>query len=222
MIQIKNLKTKKNDEFIERQWVHVNALRDRLIAATEWTQNSDNLLTLESNILWSEWRRKVYDVSEMNFDTPEDAENQINHLNDTKPISDMTSTEMRQKKYRLDIQTLDTARRDAKRIVRDYISSYLEELLPENIHIINLKHQSYIDWRASGLEDFKHFPLLEMHRAIHSLNIEECVDSILSLHRLATDEAAKLIVKEFEYTDKLNYAPTISEVIHIIKKMHGY
>jgi hypothetical protein len=222
MKRITNLKTGKNEEFIKRQWVHVGALRDRLITATEWTQNGDNLLTLESFILWSDWRRKVYDVTDATFDTPESAEAALNDLSDNKPASINTSTVMRQKKYRLDMSSLDAAKRDGKRIVKEYTANFLAENLPENINVITLKYQSCLAWQASNFFDFMHFPLLEAHRKIHDLSINDTIDSINSLHKLATEQSAELISKEFDIIQTIEEAPNLRAIITVIKQMHGY
>lgn len=222
MKRITNLKTGKNEEYIQRQWVHISALRDRLISGTEWTQNGDNLLTLESYILWSEWRRKVHDISELTHATPEEAEAALTTLGDSKPSTVNTSTVMRQKKHRMDISSLDAAKRDANRIVRKYVEEYLEENLPESLTITNLKYYSYLDWQRSGLSDFTHFPLLLTHSKIHVATVSETIDAIIGMHRLATVEVAKLVEKEYEYTQLITYAATVEEVIGIVKKMHGY
>lgn len=222
MKRITNLKTGKNADYIQRQWVHVNSLRDRLITATEWTQNGDNLLTLESFIMWSDWRRKVYDVTEATHPTPEEAEAALNALNDDKPAIVNTSTVMRQKKYRLDMSSLDAAKRDGKRIVREYTTSFLEETLPENINVITLKYQSCLAWQSADFFNFSHFPLLEAHSKIHDLTVNQTIDSINSLHKLASEQTAELILKESDRIQMIEDAPNLRAIIAVVKQMHGY
>ncbi|WAX21729.1 hypothetical protein [Stenotrophomonas phage RAS14] len=222
MKRITNLQTGKNAEYIQRQWIHVGAIRDRLISATEWTQNGDNLLTLESYILWSDWRRKVYDVSEATYSSPEEAEAALNVLNDSKPLTVNTSTVMRQKKYRLDLSSIDAAKRDGKRIVREFLNDYIENSLPESINIINLKYQSYLLWKDSGMDHFLHFPILQTHKEMEDLDINETIDDILSTYKTATELVANQIKISKQIECEIEDAPNLKTIIAIVKKMHGY
>lgn len=222
MKTIKNLKVSKTDTYIAGQWLAINAEKHRLLSMSEWSQSQDNVLTFESYVLWSDWRSKLRDITPETFYTPEEAKTRLDELLNQKPFEDTTSIHMRQKKYSLDISSIESAKRDAKKILKKFVSEYLEDHLPENIHFITLKYQSLNEWSKSGVETFEHFPLLTMHMKINGLDLEATIDSIHTLHKLAVDEASKLEDLRFDYNDQIDHAEIPQQIINIVKRMHGY
>jgi hypothetical protein len=60
-----------NDIGDEVLWKPVRALRNKLIATTDWTQLSDSPLTKEEKTEWSAYRQKLRGITET-FEHPED------------------------------------------------------------------------------------------------------------------------------------------------------
>ena len=222
-MKIKNLSFKKTEEVIEREWMGVDAKRTQLLSSSEWTQSVDNDLTMESQSYWTEWSRLVREVNRLFYTVPETALERLEELFNQQPRKDFVATaRMRQQKYPVDISSLDTAKADAHKAVKDFVSKSIKDIFPDDSISIMAANMNVQSFHYTAMEDFTHYPLLEQYRITNNFNIYETIDYIHNMFNQLTLEISKYESIKKELKDSISNAETITQIINILKKMHGY
>lgn len=56
------------EAILDMKWSDIRIIRNAKLAASDWTQISDNSLKEEEKIAWSEYRNKLRDITDLFFD----------------------------------------------------------------------------------------------------------------------------------------------------------
>ena len=223
-IKIKSLQ--KPAEYINREWGTVLAQRHYLLASSDWTQLEDNELTFESRIRWNEWRKDVRAVRRRNFEhNMNDAVDRLKLLEANIPAHEfIQSTNIRQKKYQLDVSNLAVAKNDAMNIMKTLHHDWTITFIPENINLVNAKFEEAEHYltQTPKPKSFKEYPLLEQTYKLYNLNRSQTVEEICRLKRTCTDIFLMIQAHQFKFTNQIQAATSTDAIIEIIKNMHGY
>lgn len=223
--KIKITGLEKTPEYVDREWSTVIGRRLHMLGTTDWTQLEDNELTFESRVRWNHWRNQIREVRRELFETPADAEKVLDTLEANLPEREFIKTRtVRQKKYHLDLNDLVQAKSDAAIILKTLHNDWAVTLLPESIHLINAKVEEMQRYYAANPKpkSLMEYPLLDTMRKLSGRSRSETMEEVMNSKRLATETLISIEKHRYKFSDKIQEATTIDEVVAIVKNMHGY
>lgn len=220
-IRIKSLT--KTDQYLDREWGRIASQRQYLLSMSDWTQMDDNDLTFVSRVYWNDWRRKVRDVTRESVSGIEEAESRLKILEENVPEKKfIESTSIRQKKYPMDISTIQQAKHDAINILKTLHGEWCIVLMPENINLINAKMAEVQEFIKSKQNTFIGFPLLDNMREIQGFSIDESIEYVRSLFKTSNEILKQIDSHYSKFSKMVMGAKSIDEILRTVKLMHGY
>lgn len=223
--KIKVISLSKPDDYVDREWAEVLSKRHYLLTVSDWTQLEDNELTFESRVRWNLWRNRVRAVRRVAVVDKDVAANLLTELEADMPDREfIASTSVRQKKYQIDISTIDQARSDAMQILKTLHHDWTINLLPENLNLINAKFEEVLRYNLSVPKprSMKEYPLIETTRSLYEWTRADTIEHICTLKRLSVELLVDVEKHRYKFTKEIEAAQSIDTIISIIKNMHGY
>lgn len=223
--KIKITGLEKTQEYVDREWSTVIGRRLHMLGTTDWTQLEDNELTFESRVRWNHWRNQIREVRRNTYESPEAAGKALDVLEANLPEREFIKTRTaRQKKYHLDLNDLVQAKSDATNILKTLHNDWAISLLPESIHLINAKFEEVQRYYAATPKpkSLMEYPLLDTMRKLSGRSRSEIMEEVMNSKRLATETLIDIEKHRYKFSDKIQAATTIDEVVDIVKNMHGY
>ena len=223
--RIKIRRLEKTDEYIDREWAQVLSQRQHMLTSTDWTQLEDNELTFESRVRWNHWRNQVREVRRATAESREVAEARLKELENKMPSRDfIESRTARQKKYHVDLNSLELARSDAINAMNQLHEDWAINLMPENITLINAKFDEVSRYLTTKPKprSLKEYPLMAASKKLNEWTTSQVVENVMNLKRTSTDVLIMMEEHRFKFTKRIFESKSIDDVINIIKNMHGY
>ncbi len=222
-IKIKSLE--KTAEYIDREWAQVLAQRQYLLTSSDWTQLEDNELTFESRVRWNHWRNQVRAVRRSTGISKDEAENKLKELEGATPEREfIVSRTARQKKYHLDLNDLNQAKVDAALILKTLHNDWTLNLIPQSITLIHAKSEELRQFLhfTPKARTLKGYPLLHAMMKLNDWTVSKTLEETMNLMRTANEILVDIEHHRHKFTEIINNAKSIDEVVAIVKNMHGY
>lgn len=223
--KIKITSLEKTPEYIDREWAQVLAQRQYLLSTTDWTQLEDNELTFESRIRWNHWRNRVRAIRRKTCESKEEAQRLLKELEGQLPEREfIVSRTARQKKYHLDLNSLEQAKTDAINILKTLHNEWAVSLIPESIHLVHAKTeemQRYYNSKPKP-KSLEEYPFIKKMQDQNGLSRSQVLENIMTLKRTATDVLLMIEDHKVKFEKQIAEASTIDGVVSIVKNMHGY